>query len=69
MTVATDGNENLNALTEYALSHPRLKQFDSPINEAERDFLRQITAYWAGLVLLLHLFVLSMLHINCKRHL
>ena len=38
MTVATDADDNINALTEYALSRHRCKQCDQPINELERSF-------------------------------
>ena len=38
MTVVTDANDKLNALTEYVLSRPRRKQFDMSINELEKSF-------------------------------
>ena len=36
MTVATNTDDELNTLTDYARSRLRLKQFDIPINELER---------------------------------
>lgn len=39
MTIVIDADVRLNALTEYALTGPRRKQYDQPIHELERAFL------------------------------
>ena len=50
MTVATDADDKLNGLMEYALSCPGQKQFDQPINELERSLFASTNSSlgWIG---------------------